>query len=75
MMNEWISVKECLPEQGVDVLFYVPTAKRVDFGWLDDGSNGVLCFVGIVYGYDLPDVSHWQPLPEPPINVKETVGG
>lgn len=64
--NNWISTNERLPTEGIDVLFYVPSAKRMDIGWLDDGSNGVLCFVGSVYGYDLPDVSHWQPLPEPP---------
>lgn len=72
-MNEWISVNERLPKQGVDVLFYIPSAKQIDIGWLDDGSNGELCFVGTVYGCDLSDVSHWQPLPEPPMDIEETM--
>lgn len=68
--NGWISVNERLPQQGLDVLFYVPTLKNgrkgIDYGCLDDGSNGVLCFVGTDYGFDLPSVTHWQPLPKPP---------
>lgn len=52
-MNEWISVKERLPEAGEDVLVY-----------LGEGKIEVCQLINILY--DLDDVTHWQPLPEPP---------
>lgn len=68
--NGWISVEEQLPPQGVEVLIYVPTLRQnngVDLAWFDDGSNGNYCFVDSIYGFDIQDVTHWQPLPKPPI--------
>lgn len=56
--NEWISVKERLPEDDVDVLTRRATGMSVEshcgFGWLYDEYNGRWV------------VTHWMPLPEPP---------
>ena len=61
----WISVKERLPEAGEDVLVYLGGGK-IDVCWLIHnmfwGASGAL--------YDLDDVSHWMPLPEPPKEVE-----
>lgn len=67
--NGWISIDERLPEEGKDVLIYVPgfdTSPIIDIAWLDNGANGALCLVGSQYGFDIEDVTHWQPLPQPP---------
>lgn len=63
-MNEWIDVRERLPESGHVVLYYSPDLVRI--GYL---------FNGIWYKYhsemanDPPvftEVTHWAELPEPP---------
>ena len=60
-VNEWISVKDRLPEQyktviGWDGHFMGEVEHHGnDFVWMDDdGFN------------DFADVTHWMPLPEPP---------
>jgi hypothetical protein len=62
----WISVKDRLPQHRVDVLVYCqqkecavikPELQEGRIFWQDDAG----------YSYD---VTHWQPLPEPP-EIKE----
>ena len=58
-MNEWISVKERLPDNGEVVLVcdeheLILMAEHYSYGWV---SNPL--FVKI-------KVTHWMPLPEPP---------
>ncbi|QPB42180.1 DUF551 domain-containing protein [Rodentibacter haemolyticus] len=65
-MNNWIRVKDRLPPRGTDILIYISSRNVIDIAWLDDGANGVDCFVGTEFGYDAKNVSHWQPLPEKP---------
>ena len=58
-MSEWISVKERLPEYGVEVL----AAFKGQFRWImfvSEMHHGKLSTAG----YAAPEI--WQPLPEPP---------
>jgi hypothetical protein len=70
-MGEWISTKERLPADGVEVLVYAtwrvmsvgkrgrppdPDGNPIrDYTWITDG--------GWAYS---SDITHWQPLPAPP---------
>ena len=74
-MNEWTSVKECLPKEGVNVLTWNPDlAKRyhVEAGydihrlWLDREHDN--WWIGYSkYTVDSTYApTHWMPLPEPP---------
>ena len=60
-MNEWISVKERLPEEGEDVLAYLGEGKievcRLMHNMFWEASDVL---------YDLDAVTHWMALPEPP---------
>jgi hypothetical protein len=54
----WISVKDRMPEEGVDVLVYL-NRKDADVDFVDRES-------GNFFYYDEGEVTHWRPLPEPP---------
>lgn len=56
--NDWISVKDRMPEEGVDVLVYL-NRKSADVDFVDRES-------GNFFYYDEGKVTHWRPLPEPP---------
>ena len=56
--NEWVSVKDRMPEEGVDVLVYL-NRKSADVDFVDRES-------GNFFYYDEGEVTHWRPLPEPP---------
>lgn len=63
-MNEWISVKDRLPEKDIPVL---GIAKRNPFDkWMpmvvEWVGNGWVCLVNDQY----MDCCYWTPLPEPP---------
>ena len=60
--NGWISVKDRMPEEGVDVLVYgykYLDRKGADVDFVDKES-------GNFFYYDDGRVTHWRPLPEPP---------
>jgi hypothetical protein len=66
-MSEWISVKDRLPEIGVDVLisygglpFYhlAFLTHNGDIKWFNGNHSNT--------EYSLDDVTHWMPLPKPP---------
>ena len=69
----WISVKDRLPEMGVEVLGCVPDGNG---GYASIGS----CYLdreGSIREYnefEIYEITHWMPLPEPPTNEakKET---
>lgn len=56
--NEWISVKDRMPEEGVDVLVYL-NRKGADVDFVDRES-------GNFFYYDEGEITHWRPLPELP---------
>ena len=59
---EWISVKDRLPEEGVDVLVW----ETQGFAYCDMLKSGVWN-IGADEG---AIISHWMPLPEPPKGEK-----
>lgn len=61
VMNQWIRVKDRLPENDVEVMLY-DTDCGVVLGWYDDEIEDFATeFIS-----PLDAVTHWQPLPEPP---------
>ena len=71
--SEWISVKDRMPEEGVDVLVYGDIClnrKSVDVDFVDRES-------GNFFYYDEGEVTHWRPLPEPPesAEIMEAIAG
>jgi len=75
---EWISVKDRLPEvpmeyDCMEVLVYCkcPVRERMviqlEFFWRDS----TIYDEGCIPGFDIPGITHWMPLPEPPEAVCE----
>ena len=65
-MSEWISVKDRLPERGVEVL--VTDGIHYMVTWCENTNDGVK-WVDNYYTYvnvRFKEVTHWMPLPEPP---------
>jgi hypothetical protein len=60
--NGWISVKDRMPEEGVDVLVYgyiYLNRKGADVDFVERES-------GNFFYYDEGEVTHWRPLPQKP---------
>lgn len=62
-MSKWISVKERLPEEGKEVLVYIPKYIQQYF----------IAFLSLKnsewsnrYCANMEEITHWQPLPSPP---------
>lgn len=62
-MSEWISVKERLPEEWVEVLVFVP-GVGCEIAWFC-GAVNLWRWVWTGESVTL-DVTHWMPLPSPP---------
>lgn len=60
--KRWISVTERLPKSFEDVLVCDATGGFRDVCYLEGGKS----WVAHAYRYELDDVTHWMPLPEPP---------
>lgn len=68
-VEEWISVKEMLPEVFDEVLVYNNCGYEsiVSIAWRRSGSNGGWIWDSrMSYPEDLVNVTHWMPLPQPP---------
>lgn len=72
-MSDWISVKDRMPEEGVEVLVYGDiylNRKGADVDFVDRES-------GNFFYYDEGEITHWRPLPEPPesAEIMEAIAG
>ena len=61
----WISVKDRLPEEGIQVLAYGQHHQR------NEPCYFAAMYSGDIWGFSIPrigglNVTHWQPLPSPP---------
>lgn len=67
-MSEWISVTEKVPERLKTVLVYATDE------WGDRvttfGALGISCIWFELHSGDDVEVTHWQPMPEPPEDAK-----
>lgn len=61
-VQEWISVKDRLPENVKEGLLIALRWGEVDIGWYEDGRWGSQ----FVDEYEDGEVTHWMPLPQPP---------
>lgn len=61
-VQEWISVKDRLPENVKEGLLIALRWGEVDIGWCEDGRWGSQ----FVDEYEDGEVTHWMPLPKPP---------
>ena len=65
-VSKWISCKEEMPDDGVNVLIYTGN-RMISLAWYDK-DMGYFYICDSDYKYNSLDVTHWQPLPEPPVN-------
>ena len=61
-VQEWVSVKEGLPENGKESVLIALRWGEVDIGWCEDGRWRS----EFVNEYEDGEVTHWMPLPLPP---------
>ena len=61
-VQEWISVKDRLPESGKESVLIALRWGEVDIGWCEDGRWRS----EFVNEYEDGEVTHWMPLPNPP---------
>ena len=61
-VQEWIPVKDRLPENVKEGLLIALRWGEVDIGWCEDGRWGSQ----FVDEYEDGEVTHWMPLPQPP---------
>lgn len=75
---KWISVKERLPDIDVNVLIYTPNEKcvqmacRINYGNTDYKGNTFVWFYPENNGWTEANVTHWMPLPNPPVEYQES---
>jgi hypothetical protein len=62
MKDNWISVKDRLPEKGQEVLIFDKYTDTVNYCWYNEGIWDCGCYCEIYYNH----VTHWQPIPAPP---------
>ena len=63
-VQEWIPVTERLPEKGQEVLVFDTRENWTGFAWLRPDETWTI--LGFDFHFDLGEVTHWMPLPEPP---------
>ena len=63
-VQEWISVKDRLPEKGEEVLVFDTRENWTGFAWLRPDETWTS--LGFDFPFDLGEVTHWMPLPQSP---------
>ena len=63
-VQEWIPVTERLPEKGEEVLVFDTRENWTGFAWLRPDETWTA--LGFDFPFDLGEVTHWMPLPQPP---------
>lgn len=62
--GEWVSVEDRLPENNDNVLIYAnKTGEKIEIAFYNDDDKE---WQGL-NSFWLPYVTHWQPLPSPPL--------
>lgn len=70
--EQWVSVKDRLPEEQKEVLIYLPEYDSVEMASLFTiPSMNLREWVQNEDAYMLDEVSYWMPLPEPPKEVRD----
>ena len=62
--TKWISVTERLPEKGEEVLVFDTRENWTGFACLRPDETWTA--LGFDFPFDLGEVTHWMPLPQPP---------
>lgn len=69
MKNQWISIKEKLPDKDAPYLIHALTADidkpLIAMAWHDPHGYGW----SLMPKHFIKSITHWMPLPEPPNNV------
>ena len=67
-MSGWINVGDKLPEQGIYVLMRVTCSNyfNIEQGYYSGHGRWVNCWCSVRTGSTYP-VTHWMPLPGPPV--------
>ena len=63
-VQEWISVRDRLPEKGEEVLVFDTRENWTGFAWLRPDETWTA--LGFDFPFDLGEVTHWMPLPQSP---------
>lgn len=65
-MSEWISVKDRLPDKENLFLIIYGESRDITLGLWNLKNKRFEEFEIEWFGYEIPDVTHWMPLPELP---------
>ena len=72
-MSEWISVKDRLPPQDINVLVYDQISNlfslsslTYETGWAENGDDKLYLIWEDIQFHDRDEPTHWMPLPNPP---------
>ena len=63
-VQEWISVRDRLPEKGEEVLVFDTRENWTGFAWLRPDETWTA--LGFDFPLDLGEVTHWMPMTPPP---------